>query len=204
MLILSQADLIGLLPPAALIAPAESAALARAMERFAPRRQHIEWKGNTLLTMPAIAADLIGAKLVCVVPDNAARSLPVTSGVMVLSDGATGAPLAVLNAAALTALRTGAVGSAGRQVHDARGNANARHHRLRGAGSMAGDQCGSRASNQRDLLRSAISCELPEVRGNDSASCAALEHHALWGCSRGTRANEPSHRRDDIRHTRAS
>ena len=53
--------------------------------------------------MPAIAADLIGTKLVCVVPDNAARSLPVTSGVMILADGETGAPLAVLNAAALTA-----------------------------------------------------------------------------------------------------
>ena len=112
MLILSQADLIGLLPPAALIAPAESAALA-ADQDCTPRRQHIEWNGNTFLTMPAVASDVIGAKLVCVVPGNAARNLPVTNGVMVLSDGATGAPLAVLNAAALTALRTGAVGALG-------------------------------------------------------------------------------------------
>ena len=112
MLILSQADLIGLLPPAALIAPAESAALA-ADQDCTPRRQHIEWNGNTFLTMPAVASDVIGAKLVCVVPGNATRNLPVTNGVMVLSDGATGVPLAVLNAAALTALRTGAVGALG-------------------------------------------------------------------------------------------
>lgn len=112
MLILSQADLIGLLPPAALIAPAESAALA-ADQDYTPRRQHIEWNGNAFLTMPAVASDVIGAKLVCVVPGNATRNLPVTNGVMVLSDGATGVPLAVLNAAALTALRTGAVGALG-------------------------------------------------------------------------------------------
>ena len=114
MLVLSHADLIGLLPSAALVAPAEAAALAEGdTDAFAPRRQHIEWNGNTLLTMPAIAADLIGTKFVCVVPGNAARGLPVTSGVMILADGETGAPLAVLNAAALTALRTGAVGALG-------------------------------------------------------------------------------------------
>ena len=112
MLILSQVDLIGLLPPGALIAPAESAALA-ADQQCTPRRQHIEWNGNAFLTMPAVAPDLIGAKLVCVVPGNATRNLPVTNGVMVLADGATGEPLAVLNAAALTALRTGAVGALG-------------------------------------------------------------------------------------------
>jgi ornithine cyclodeaminase/alanine dehydrogenase-like protein (mu-crystallin family) len=112
MLILSQADLIGLLPPGALIAPAEAAALA-AEQGCTPRRQHLEWDGNTFLTMPAVASDVIGAKLVCVVPGNATRNLPVTNGVMVLADGGTGVPLALLNAAALTALRTGAVGALG-------------------------------------------------------------------------------------------
>jgi ornithine cyclodeaminase/alanine dehydrogenase-like protein (mu-crystallin family) len=114
MLILSHADLISLLPPEALIGPAEAAALAQdRREHYAPRRQHIEWNGNTLLTMPAVATDMIGTKLVCVVPGNATRNLPVTNGVMVLADGETGVPLAVLNAAALTALRTGAVGALG-------------------------------------------------------------------------------------------
>ncbi len=114
MLVLSHADLIDLLPPAALIGPAESAALESDQPEYrAPRRQHIEWNGNTYLTMPAVARDMIGTKLVSVVPGNAIRNLPVTNGVMVLADGGTGVPLAVLNAAALTALRTGAVGALG-------------------------------------------------------------------------------------------
>jgi ornithine cyclodeaminase/alanine dehydrogenase-like protein (mu-crystallin family) len=114
MLVLSHADLIRLLSPAALVGPVEAAALAQDRgDAHAPRRQHIEWNGNTLLTMPAVAADVIGTKLVCVVPGNAARQLPVTNGVMILADGVTGLPLAALNAAALTALRTGAVGALG-------------------------------------------------------------------------------------------
>ena len=114
MLILSHADLIGLLPPGALLQAAESAALAADQgEHATPRRQHIDWNGNTFLTMPAVASDMIGAKLVCVVPGNSVRNLPVTNGVMVLADGETGVPVAMLNAAALTALRTGAVGALG-------------------------------------------------------------------------------------------
>ncbi len=72
MLILSHADLIGLLPPKALIGPAESAAVAADQDGHrTPRRQHIEWNGNTLLTMPAVSSDMIGTKLVSVVPGNA-------------------------------------------------------------------------------------------------------------------------------------
>src|SRR5262245_19188753 len=114
MLILSHEDLIRLLRPASLIGPVEAAALAQDRgDARAPRRQHIEWNGNTLLTMPAVATDVIGTKLVCVVPGNAARQLPVTNGVMILADWVTGIPVAALNAAALTALRTGAVGALG-------------------------------------------------------------------------------------------
>jgi ornithine cyclodeaminase len=114
LLVLSHADLIGLLPPAALLAPVESAACVSGEGiPYAPQRQHLEWNGNSFLTMPAVAQDLIGTKLVCVVPGNATRALPVTNGLMILIDGATGVPLALLNAAALTALRTGAVGALG-------------------------------------------------------------------------------------------
>jgi ornithine cyclodeaminase/alanine dehydrogenase-like protein (mu-crystallin family) len=45
------------------------------------------------------------------VPGNAARNFPVTNGVMVLSDGESAVPIALMNAAALTAMRTGAVGA---------------------------------------------------------------------------------------------
>ena len=114
LLVLSHADLIGLLSPAALLEPVTSAArVSGGGIPYAPQRQHLDWNGKSLLTMPAVAHDLIATKLVSVVPDNAGRALPVTNGVMILLDGETGVPLALLNAAALTALRTGAVGALG-------------------------------------------------------------------------------------------
>jgi ornithine cyclodeaminase/alanine dehydrogenase-like protein (mu-crystallin family) len=78
-----------------------------------PSRLHLDWGDNTLLLMPAVAEGTLGTKLVSVVPGNAARGLPVTNGLMVLNDAQTGLPLAILNAAALTAARTGAVGALG-------------------------------------------------------------------------------------------
>ena len=55
----------------------------------------------------------IAVKVISVVPGNTGRGLPVTNGVMVLNDSQTGIPLAIMNAAALTAQRTGAVGALG-------------------------------------------------------------------------------------------
>ncbi|MGH8236271.1 MAG: ornithine cyclodeaminase family protein, partial [Steroidobacteraceae bacterium] len=111
---LSASDLRDLLPPAALIAAIKQSLCDFALGKvIVPVRQHVESGGRTLLTMPVIAEPAFGAKIVSVVPGNAERNLPVTSGLMVLSDGLTGQPLAVLNAAALTAQRTGAVGALG-------------------------------------------------------------------------------------------
>ncbi|HKE43196.1 MAG TPA: ornithine cyclodeaminase family protein [Steroidobacteraceae bacterium] len=115
MLVLSHADLVGLLAPPDLVAAVEAACRVDEREVLTPKRQHYEWQGNTWLTMPSLGTELAGVKLVSVVSANAARGLPVTNGVMVLSDGATGQPLALLNAAALTAVRTGAVGALGVQ-----------------------------------------------------------------------------------------
>jgi ornithine cyclodeaminase/alanine dehydrogenase-like protein (mu-crystallin family) len=78
-----------------------------------PQRLHLTWNDNTLLAMPAATAGVLGTKLISVVPDNASRGLPTTNGLMILNDAQTGLPLAVLNAATLTAQRTGAVGALG-------------------------------------------------------------------------------------------
>src|SRR5262245_55885272 len=91
----------------------EAAASAEGRDFLVPQRQHFEWQGNSFLTMPAPARDLVGVKLSNVVPRNAQRNLPVTAGVLVLSDADNAAPLALMNAAALTAMRTGAVGALG-------------------------------------------------------------------------------------------
>jgi ornithine cyclodeaminase/alanine dehydrogenase-like protein (mu-crystallin family) len=63
-----------------------------------------------LLTMPCFINEIFGTKILTVFPDNAARKAPVIDGVMLINDGETGAPLALLNGRTLTALRTGALG----------------------------------------------------------------------------------------------
>ncbi len=66
------------------------------------------------LGMPAyIGGDLdaLGLKVVTVYPDNPAKhNLATTMGTLLLNDPRTGAPLAVMDAGYLTAMRTGAVG----------------------------------------------------------------------------------------------
>ncbi len=59
----------------------------------------------------------LGAKWVTLFPQNAARGLPITNGLVVLSDPETGLPSAVMDAATITAWRTGAsVGVAARYL----------------------------------------------------------------------------------------
>jgi ornithine cyclodeaminase len=114
MIVLSNDDLLGLVPPADLIAAVEAAARAVARgDVVVPERTHSDWADNTFLTMPAMGGKYFGTKLVSVIPSNSVRSLPVTNGLMVLNDGETGLPLAIMNAAALTAQRTGGVGALG-------------------------------------------------------------------------------------------
>lgn len=67
----------------------------------------------TLLLMPAWTAegtdaDVQGTKLVTVAPGNAARGLDTINGLYILNSGATGVPLAVLDARVLTLWRTAA------------------------------------------------------------------------------------------------
>jgi len=76
-----------------------------------PQRLHADHKGNTLLLMPCFTKDSFGTKLVTLFPRNPENNIPVLNGIMVLNDAQTGAPLALLNGPALTAIRTAAVGA---------------------------------------------------------------------------------------------
>lgn len=78
-----------------------------------PDRMHAGYKGNTLLLMPCFTPSALGTKLVSLFPDNEKKGLPRLYGEMILNDAETGEPLAIMNGAALTALRTGAVGGVG-------------------------------------------------------------------------------------------
>ena len=116
MLILNHADLLDLLPATRIIEAVASGVRAlQAGEAAIPDRGHLQWQGTTLLTMPAGNRAFLGIKSVAVTPLNAQRGLPVTSGAMLLLHADTGAPLALMNAAALTCQRTGAVGALGVQ-----------------------------------------------------------------------------------------
>jgi ornithine cyclodeaminase len=102
------ARLAELLPMGEAVDALEAAFGAGALPE-APLRSHVETSSGTLLTMPATGPGGIGVKLVTVTPDNPGRGLPLIHGVYVLFDPAGQRPEAVLEGAALTALRTGAV-----------------------------------------------------------------------------------------------
>jgi len=64
--------------------------------------------------MPAYLADdssdaAYGLKALCITPGNPAAGLDAHQGVVLLSDGRTGQPMAILNASAVTEIRTAAV-----------------------------------------------------------------------------------------------
>ncbi|MEN0087321.1 MAG: ornithine cyclodeaminase family protein [Pseudomonadota bacterium] len=93
----------------------------------------------TLLLMPAWSGardstPMAGVKLVTVVPANSARGLPTINGVYVLNDGVTGAPLAVLDGAMLTVLRTAAASAL---AADYLARRDAQTLTMLGAGAMA-------------------------------------------------------------------
>ncbi|HEX9406290.1 MAG TPA: ornithine cyclodeaminase family protein [Thermoanaerobaculia bacterium] len=67
-----------------------------------------EGSAGILGLMPAYRGDY-GLKEVCVYPGNPARGLDTHLGCVILHDGETGAPKAIMNASAITAIRTAAV-----------------------------------------------------------------------------------------------
>ena len=71
-----------------------------------PLRTTVDVDHGQVLLMPSAAVDLVGVKLVSVTPDNSDRGLPTIQGLYVLLDAATLSPVAVMDAVALTSLRT--------------------------------------------------------------------------------------------------
>jgi ornithine cyclodeaminase len=114
-LILSDRDVETLLTMQECIGVMEEAlaALGRG-EVYNPLRQAIRAPGaaGLLGLMPAFRSSgtpYYGLKEVCVFPENPKRGLDTHLGAVILHDGETGQPLAFVNAAAVTAIRTAAV-----------------------------------------------------------------------------------------------
>ncbi len=77
---------------------------------LSPLRSHVALSDGSLLMMPGVRAEGAGAsvKLVTVMPSNPGRGLPTIHAIVVWFDAVTGRPLALLDGAAVTAMRTGA------------------------------------------------------------------------------------------------
>lgn len=102
----------------ALPMPEAIAAMRRAFAQLSsgqvtlPVRQSLpatEGRGDALVMACHSAVErLFSLKFVTTYPDNPRQGLPTTQALVVLTDGATGAHLAVMDGASLTAIRTGA------------------------------------------------------------------------------------------------
>ena len=78
-----------------------------------PPRVHLDRGPNTLLLMPCFGSTYFSTKLVSVFPKNLQKKEPMIYGSVLLNDGQTGRPLAVMDGSKLTAMRTAAVGAVG-------------------------------------------------------------------------------------------
>lgn len=107
--VLDEAALHRLLPMADAIAALERALRDGLDPEAQPARHAVDLPAGQLLLMPAGDAAYAGVKVVGVAPGNPARGLARVQAAYLLHDGATLAPLAVLDGAALTLLRTPAV-----------------------------------------------------------------------------------------------
>lgn len=112
MICLREKDILEAASPGELVDIIEaSLGIHEKREFHMPQRLQVENEGNTLLLMPCFTRDCFGTKVVSLFPRNPERGIPVLNGIMVLNDAETGVPLALLDGAALTGVRTAAVGA---------------------------------------------------------------------------------------------
>ena len=83
------------------------------------------------------AEEVFGAKLVTLFPDNPSHGIPTVQGYILLFNRADGTPLALVEAASVTALRTAAASAAATRVLAQRRRFDSRGAGLRRAGRVA-------------------------------------------------------------------
>lgn len=105
----------------------------------APERLRLETPGGVGLVMPAAleGAASFSVKVITIFPANPGQGLPTSQALLLLLDAGNGQPLALMEAARLTALRTGAAAGVATRLL---ARPQARVLALLGAGGMAWDQ----------------------------------------------------------------
>ncbi|MEV4346336.1 ornithine cyclodeaminase family protein [Actinoplanes sp. NPDC049596] len=140
------------------------AALAAGLDpEHEPPRMPFDTGNGEILVMPSADGKTAGVKLVSIAPGNPARGLPRIHGVYVLFDAETLVPRAVLDGAALTALRTPAVSALGVGLV---APPTARHLVVFGTGPQA--------RGHVEALRAIRPIEAVRVVGRDPARTAAF------------------------------
>lgn len=122
MLILGHDDVLAALSPEDCADAMAEVLAARARgEALMPLRSAIRFEGAAgfMATMPAWrggADPVFALKSLCIMPGNPARGLDSHQGTVTLFDGTTGQPRAILDASAVTAVRTAAVSAVATRV----------------------------------------------------------------------------------------
>lgn len=139
MLIVNAAEVRNLLPMTECIDAVATAMIAASSGQVAmPPRLFAPLFDNSgfLGLMPGSASDpaIYGAKVISLHPANPARGLPAIQGFVVLFDHATGAPVALVEGAEVTAIRTAAASGLATKLLS---RPDARSHGVMGTGAQA-------------------------------------------------------------------
>ena len=115
---------------------------------------------------------IFGAKLVSLFPDNPARGMPAVQGHVALFDGENGSPLALVEAASITAVRTAAASGAATRLL-------ARHH----ASTLALLGCGVQAETHLEAMLAVRPVREVRVWGRslEKAEAFAARHAGMGG-----------------------
>lgn len=175
-----------------------------------PTRLQVDADDGVSLFMPVHGAELARTclKLVSVYPGNRDRDLPAINGLVVLVDGETGAPIAALEAASLTAIRTGAASGV---ATDLLARPDAATLGVIGAGAQAPDQAAAvcavrairrirlfnRTRERAEALAARLHRELSDVTVEVTGSAGEAIADADVVCT-ATNAHEPVLDADDV------
>jgi ornithine cyclodeaminase/alanine dehydrogenase-like protein (mu-crystallin family) len=165
---------------------------ARGEWQMPPKVYVTNYPAGDFRAMPALGGGHALLKWVTSFPGNPARGLPTVSGVVLLSDAETGELVAVLDAAAVTALRTGAAavlagetlgrsdaGTAAVVGTGVNGRAAARTFAARGRAVIVWDVDPEQARRVADELGCSVAGSREEALGSDLLVTVTPGHEVL-------------------------